>query len=254
MSTQSTAIELQVAAIQSIWAAAEIEGRGPSLREQHAINRHFSALQDLLSARVSYLVSRYRLGDLQADAEQACAIGIHRALKTYEPAKASFSTHVTWQMRGELQRLRHRMRLDQRQSARKAGVVTSSLEEMGGADEAPLQIVDDSASQRAEEGAATRMATRLCDRLFDDYVRSQNNGRIPTRPGTLSPDQVDAVAEKLAREKQIVTNHFLDRDDDRGDAALSAEQKRQILRRVLRQFDKQLHTQPRYAMAVQTVH
>ncbi|MDY7097358.1 MAG: sigma factor [Pseudomonadota bacterium] len=77
----------------------------------------FAHLSELMQSRIHALINRYRLHDLREDAEQAAAIGLLKAIETFDQTKASFVTHAAWQIRGELQSLRHRMRLDQRQSA-----------------------------------------------------------------------------------------------------------------------------------------
>ncbi|MEM8724212.1 MAG: sigma factor, partial [Pseudomonadota bacterium] len=105
---------------------------------------------------------------MRDDAQQAAAIGVHRALASFDPDKARFTTHVTWQIRGELQSLRHRMRLDQRNSARNAGITTCSLDDLNAQpnENAPFEIVDESAVCRTESGASDGMALALMDRLL----------------------------------------------------------------------------------------
>ncbi len=136
-------------------------------------DRDFGALLQLLRPRIGRLIAQYRLLDMVEDAEQAAAIGVHRALETYDPAQASFATHATWQMRGELQGLRHRMRLDQRRSAKSAGVMTVSLESLASPEAgpnqpgAPYEIVDEAALQRTECAASDHMAGVMLDRMLD---------------------------------------------------------------------------------------
>lgn len=139
-------------------------------------DRCFAAVQDLLAPRIARMIRSYGLADMADDARQAAAIGIHRALANYDRKRSRFTTHVTWQIRGELQGLRHRMRLDQRQSARSANVHTISLD---AALENPAsriwEIVDERALEEAEIGAAGAMAHRCFDRLWDSYAASSPN-------------------------------------------------------------------------------
>lgn len=187
-------------------------GRAPS---RCAADRAFAQLLELLHPRIARLIRQYRLEDLREDAEQAAAIGVHRALLTYDPAKASFATHATWQMRGELQSLRHRMRLDQRRSARNAGVRTVSLDSIAAsepatADTHPLELVDDAALQRAESAASDHMAGVLLTRLLERI-------RAPLH------------------ERPIVRDHVLGDGISAGArSAPSPEQRRQIIRRTMR--------------------
>lgn len=144
-----------------------------SASRQRERERDFAGLMALMAPRVARIIRQYRLEDMREDAGQAAAIGVHRALATFVPGKASFATHATWQVRGELQSLRHRMRLDERQSARSAGAVTLSLDALGhqcdtASDAAePFQIIDDTALPRTESAASHSMTEQLLDRLLD---------------------------------------------------------------------------------------
>jgi hypothetical protein len=177
--------------------------------EGRVSERDFTHLLDLLRARIDRLIRQYGLFDQREDARQAAAIGIHRALGSFDPAKARFVTHATWQMRGELQSLRHRIRLDQRRSAKSAGVQTVPLEALAGAG-GVFEIVDDSAIIAVEAGASAAMAHALLERVFD---------RLDTP----------------AHERMIVRAHLVE-DGGRAmpESGLTAEQRRQVVRRTLR--------------------
>jgi hypothetical protein len=177
----------------------------------------FVRLLALLRPRIARLVRQYGLSDMREDAEQAAAIGVHRALESFDCAQARFSTHVTWQIRGELQSLRHRMRLDQRRSAQSAGVSTVSLESLrlpGDAEARTLEIVDEQALQNCERLASDRMALGLLDRLLN---------------------RLDSPED----ERGIVLDHILDRKATHcAGERRSSEQRRQIVRRTLRNCAK----------------
>ncbi|MGB3470656.1 MAG: sigma factor [Erythrobacter sp.] len=130
------------------------------------LDRAFTDMLEALRPRIIRLIAQYALTDMREDAEQAAAIGVHRALQTFDPAQASFATHATWQIRGELQSLRHRMRLDQRRSAMSAGLTTVSLEALSAAGE-PLGLSDTAALEATESAASDAMAQRLAERLLD---------------------------------------------------------------------------------------
>lgn len=180
--------------------------------------RKFAELLDLLAATISSLIRRYRLDDVGEDARQAAAIGVHRALQSFDPVKARFGTYVTWQIRGELQGLRHRIRLDQRRSARTSGVSTVPLDALGdGVNEHPVyEIVDEAALSRTERGASDCMALTLIDRLLEQLQ---------------TPDH----------ERSIVQSHILDHQGDLvGGSERTREQRRQIVRRTMRNCAKVL--------------
>ncbi|MGI8942935.1 MAG: sigma factor [Qipengyuania sp.] len=174
-------------------------------------DRTFARLLRLLAPRIARLTRRYGLIDMEDDAAQACAIGIHRALESYAPARARFTTHVTWQMRGELQSLRHRVRLDQRQGARVAGVRTESLE--GSRSAAYRTFVDADALDRTEQGASDAMALSLLRRNF-------------------------LRAAQPAGEWPLLVAHIFDAPIPAEFTGLHAEQRRQIVRRHLRNCAK----------------
>lgn len=191
-----------------------LSGEGSLGRAEYS--REFEALMALLSARIARLVRQYRLGDMREDAQQAAAIGVHRALETYDPAKASFATHVTWQIRGELQSLRHRMRLDHRASAKSAGAKTVSLEALSdGANESAIfEIVDETALKRSERAASDGMASAFMDRLLDQLE---------------APEQ----------ERALLHDHLFDREPAiEARSVRTPEQRRQIVRRTLRNCAK----------------
>jgi RNA polymerase sigma-32 factor len=162
MSASSKAIEDQVDRL-AIMAPAHTGGR--VLR----YDREFHQLLEMLKPRIVYQIRRYGLTDMPDDADQACAIAVHRALKNYDPAKAQFTTHVTWMIKGELQSLRHRVRLDQRKSAQNAGFRTVSLDQLTmPQDQAgAFEIVDDHAEAAIHRVISDVMARRSLARLMD---------------------------------------------------------------------------------------
>ena len=179
-------------------------------------DRLFARLLECLNPRIVHLIQRYGLSDMREDAEQVCAIGVHRALGSYDPAKARFTTHVTWQLRGELQSLRHRVRLDQRQSAQSAQVRTVSLEalsakyaERGEA----FEIIDEDALERVERTCSNAWVRRSLLRLMD---------RIETP----------------VQERVIVLESVFDREGDDARYGKTREQRRQIVRRNFRNCTK----------------
>ncbi len=178
--------------------------------------REFADLLTLMSPRVARLIRQYRLGDMREDAEQAAAIGLHRALTTFEPAKAQFSTHATWQIRGELQGLRHRMRLDQRRSAVAAGISTVSLEALSVKDEDvhAFEIVDEGALPRVESAASDCMTWSLLTQLLDQL-------------------------EAPWHERAVLHDHLFDTyRAPKAESERTPEQRRQIVRRTLRNCAK----------------
>ena len=211
MTCSGDALERQVAAVRHAQRLAE---GGHHFALDHAFER----LVGLLGPRIHHLIRRYHLTDMLEDAEQVCAIAVHRALDSYDSKRSSFSTHVTWQLRGELQSLRHRVRLDQRRSAKSAGIRTVALEAQGrtGRDdgaEPMFEIIDNIALDRVEAGASDAMAYAVLDDLMQQL-------------------------ESPGHEQAIVMDQLFDREPSRAGSDFSKEQKRQIVRRTYRNCAK----------------
>ena len=234
MSTITDALETEVAAIRAIAAR-------DTARSRAAVDRHFARTLRLIAPRIRHFTRAYGLTGMADDAAQACAIGLHRAILAYDPARARFTTFVNWQLRGELSALRFRMRPETREAVRGIGIGVISLDAL--ADEGEPWLVEDRAALEATEAlAAETMARRTCGSLLDDYfgtMRSQALRRIERRamprirPGTIDPRDIARIETKLAAERAIVSAHLLG-EDERRDSRPSSEQQRQIARRALR--------------------
>lgn len=250
MSRTTQALEHEVAAILDLRSGPQ----GP--RILHAIDAHFDRIMHLIAPRIRHFTRVYGLVDMTEDARQASAIGVHRAICEYDPARALFTTFVNWQLRCELQALRHRVRLDSRDSAKRVGARTISLDAMiGEGEDGPgFEIEDESASARVEAETSARLAHRTLDDMLDDYDammreradRDQARATVRSRetmPGTLHPDELDALERDLAMERAIVARYvFADSDKSRFDPdhPLDREKQRQISRRVLRNIRARL--------------
>ncbi len=236
MSANSDAMEREVKAILQIYEVARTDARPRTFREGLAVDRHFSRLMDILAGRIRHFTKVYGLNDMRDDAHQACALAVHRAIGAYDPHQARFTTFVTWQLRGELQGLRHRVRLDQRESARKIGARTVSISQTNADGEAEaLTIVDDSALPAVEYGASTAMARHCANRLLDDWQRQMLQRGSGAGRGSQTPAR---LAAQLANERAIVASHLLDIPHGPAGQGMTSEQMRQVARRVMRHMAK----------------
>jgi hypothetical protein len=260
MSTVTDALEVEVAAILALR-----RGGMADPRSRAAIDRHFARILRLIAPRIRHFIRAYGLIDWHDDAAQACAIGVHRAICAYDPAKARFTTFVNWQLRGELQGLRHRVRLEQRASARGVGAVVISLDQLGERAQGTgphWEPEDEAAQERTESLACEALARRACGRLLDDYTahmrgialrqlerRAVPRGRETTKPGTPATRDIERIEQTLARERAILAAHLLgDEDDALGDGGLHAEQRRQIARRGVRVIASRARIDARFRM------
>lgn len=247
MSAITDALENEVAAIRALPASGDRRNEGRR-------NRHFARIMQLIAPRIRHFTRAYGLLDMADDAHQACAIGVHRAICDYDPGRARFTTFVNWQLRCELQALRHRVRLDSRDSARRIGARTVSLDALMDEDRTPFEIEDEGAYRRVESTLASRIAHETFDAMLKRYeqairdraCRDLARGTLRSRqtmPGTVHPHEMAAIERDLARERAIVTRYvFAESDDAKFDSALPLdnEKQRQISRRVLRNLRAQM--------------
>lgn len=173
MSATSEALEQAVTALIAARTALEI---APGARARAGVDRAFARVAALLAPRIRYFTRAYGLWADAEEAQQACAIAIHRAAERYDPARARFTTYVTWQLRAELQALRLRLRGNLRCGGGN-GAATLSLDALvdAGAD---MWLADPLAEAVAERGAADCLAGLVADRLVADWA-----GRRRSRTG-----------------------------------------------------------------------
>jgi len=248
MSAITDELEREVAAIRTLPDAQDS-------RTEHRRNRHFARIMALIAPRVRHFTRAYGLLDMAEDARQACAIGVHRAIGAYDPARARFTTFVNWQLRCELQALRHRVRMDSRASAVKVGARTVSIESLAARDDySAFEIEDEQAAERVEADCAARLAHEAFDSLLAQYeqrmrIRAERElarealRQRRTKPGTVHPQEADSIERALANERAIVTRYVFAEGDDAKfdpDLPLDNEKQRQISRRVLRNLRAQV--------------
>ncbi|MAW89508.1 MAG: RNA polymerase subunit sigma-70 [Altererythrobacter sp.] len=237
---------------------------------------------------IRHFIRQYGLVAHYEDAEQVCAIAVHRAIEAYDPTKATFTTFLNWQIRGELQSLRFRLMTDQRPSARKVDAVTISLHSAASTpegEETSLEalIEDEGALERTEFSAADYLAQQTCEKLLDAYIDSERRTGIeqlrkrararkpardirvlrPDLPASFradlaGPDPVELAKlhERLERDRAIIERSLFSRDTQLAlslDTSLTRERIRQIVRRASKHMARLVHTDPRFAMLAEQV-
>lgn len=236
-------------------------------RQRILTDRCFAVVLQRLEAHIRYFIRQYGLTDHDDDARQCCAIATLRALDGYDPDKAGFATFASWQIRGELQSLRFRLRTDHRASARKAGARTVSLDalvEQGTAAHIGL-LADNDAMDRVESQAADHMATHYAQRLIDQHIASLRQAGlsqlaarsgalarpkrvrrdalshlpacIRAKPGTIDPRDLEKFEARLQRDRDVITAYLIGDPDDADRAApagITRERSRQIARDAAR--------------------
>ncbi|MBB6124131.1 sigma-70 family RNA polymerase sigma factor [Sphingobium subterraneum] len=278
----SKTTELLEAAVAEVIANRPAEGERPSARQRAAVDRAFARVLKIIAPRIRHFIKQYGLTAHWDDAEQVCAIAVHRAIEAYDPEKAMFTTFINWQIRGELQGLRFRLMEDQRPSARKVEAVTISLnnsERGPDGEELSLEAMleDEGAIARTESAAADHLAQIAAETLMDEYVRhlravgtsqlkrKANTGRTVTtrtdgpahlpkyvhvRGSSIDPVELEKLEDRIRRDREIVARHLFAHPSAEiveNDPVLTKERIRQITRRAARVMTELVARNPRFA-------
>jgi len=200
MSAKSDALE---GAVTDYIQARTALDATPGARTRALADRAFARLATLAAPRIRYFTRAYGLADVADDAAQVCAIALHRAAERYDPARARFTTYVNWQLRAELQALRHRLHGDQRCAGRRHVTAMLSLDALyeDGVDD---WLVDPAAETAAEQGAADSLAARVAERLVGDWAARR---RAALSHGT--GDDGKRIAGRVAAEQELVRHHLM---------------------------------------------
>lgn len=273
-----TTIALEAAVADVIANTAE-EGARPTPRQRAAVDRAFATALTVIAPRIRHFIRQYGLIAHWDDAEQCCAIAVHRAIQAYNPEKAQFTTFVNWQIRGELQSLRFRLMTDQRPSAKKVAATTVSIHAVtAGAEgeEMTLEsmIQDENALASTEAGASAYLAKRARDSLVNLYVEQLRDtgtdqirarakrsvrvtcedDRLPryrARPQAIDPAQLAELEARIADHRDVVERRIfedLSHEDLGGDDGLTKERARQLTKRAAKTMAELAQSRPEFAL------
>ncbi|TDW65285.1 RNA polymerase sigma-32 factor [Novosphingobium sp. PhB55] len=277
MSKITIALEAAVAAVRANMPA---DGQPQSARQRVLVDRAFAQIIKLIAPRIRHFIRQYGLVAHWDDAEQVCAIAVHRGIQAYDPEKAQFTTFVNWQIRGELQSLRFRLMTDQRPSAKKVEAVTVSLDAIAGGEDGEGQsivasIEDEDALGRTESGASDYLARQAMASLTDSYVdhlrnigverirRKAQPKKAPraeagtrrsvwrTGKSMLDPTELAELEERLEHNRKVVEGRLFEMtaletaDDENG---VAKERVRQIAKRAAKTMSDLAVADPRFTM------
>ena len=227
MSKTTDLLEVAVAVVIENTPAGEVRQTN---RQRANVDKAFARILTLIAPRIRHFIRQYGLVAHWDDAEQVCAIAVHRAIAAYDPEKAKFTTFVNWQIRGELQGLRFRLMADQRPSAKKVSAATVSLDAlamgMDGEDGVhEFLIEDESALPSTEAAASSFMAEGAAQALLDAYVDHlrevgtshllRARAKTGTRAKTLDAGESAKLEERIQRDREIVEHHLFNADEVR---------------------------------------
>ncbi len=277
MSKITIALESAVATVSANMPA---EGQAQSARQRAIVDRAFAQIIKLIAPRIRHFIRQYGLVAHWDDAEQVCAIAVHRAIQAYDPEKAQFTTFVNWQIRGELQSLRFRLMTDQRPSAKKVEAVTVSLDAIGVGEDGEGQsivasIEDEDALERTESAASDYLARQAMASLTDSYVEHLRNigverirrkaqpkkapraeagaHRSVWRSGkaALDPVELAELEERLEHNRKVVEGRLFEiaaLDVAEDESSVAKERVRQIAKRAAKTMSDLAGADPRFTM------
>lgn len=272
MSNTTAALE---AAVATVIANLPKDGEAQTARQRVYGDRAFAHVLKILAPRIRHFIRQYGLAGHWDDAEQCCAIGVHRAIQAYDPERAQFTTFVNWQLRGELQSLRFRVMTDQRPSAKKVEASTVSLHAVtsgaeGESNTLESMIEDEFALDRTEACAGEHLAMKARDALLDAYVdhlrgvameqmkrRARSNRSIqvldPRLPrfragaAIIDPAEIAELEERLEAQRQIVARRLSDDMPDETEAdPQERERQRQVAKRAAKTIADIAANDPRF--------
>jgi len=247
MSKTTDLLEVAVAVVIENTPAGEVRQTN---RQRANVDKAFARILTLIAPRIRHFIRQYGLVAHWDDAEQVCAIAVHRAIAAYDPEKAKFTTFVNWQIRGELQGLRFRLMADQRPSAKKVSAATVSLDAlamgMDGEDGVhEFLIEDESALPSTEAAASSFMAEGTAQALLDAYVDHlrevgtshllRARAKTGARAKTLDAGETAKLEERIQRDREIVEHHLFNADEA---AELPSDLTRERLRQITRRASK----------------
>jgi hypothetical protein len=245
MSKTTDLLEAAVAVVIENTPAGEVRQTN---RQRANVDKAFARILTLIAPRIRFFIRQYGLVMHWDDAEQVCAIAVHRAIAAYNAEKAKFTTFVNWQIRGELQGLRFRLMADQRPSAKKVSATTVSLDALTMSAESEdgvheFLIEDEGALFSTEAKASSIMAEGTAQALLDvyvDHLREVGTShllrtRAKTGAGakTLDAGEFAKLEERIQRDREIVKHHLFNAEEA-GElpSDLTRERLRQITRRA----------------------
>ncbi|WP_313540291.1 sigma-70 family RNA polymerase sigma factor [Sphingomonas sp.] len=257
--TSKTTLALE-AAVAVILENRPKDGATSTNRQRVNVDRAHAQIMKLIAPRVRHFVRQYGLINYFEDAEQCCAIAVHRAVEAYEPEKAQFTTFVNWQIRGELQSLRFRVMTDQRPSAKRVAATTVSLNaildsdgEMGSfldalEDEFAVEATESAASDYLADGAKSSLIDAYVDHLRKVGMEALARRPLPKREETalrkalprlrvngVAAADVEKLEATIAREREILEGRLFSGaslEQLAAETGVTAERVRQITKRA----------------------
>lgn len=179
-------------------------------RQSRDLDLAICNLDRLLKKRSGKIIRQKYMTDMDEDCGQVCQMGILVAVRTFDPALGSFSTHVHNKLRAAVGDLKHKMKPESRNIQTIAPVQHVSLFTPIGNDSEDFTIADtieDAQAQAAiHDSLEVGMVYLQIDRAYSHYLarsEGRRTGRLAT-PSGLRDHRINKL-----REREVFVRHFL---------------------------------------------
>lgn len=251
-----------------VWARQAIEnfpdapGDKPAHRRRRALDDAVLQLAHALRSTIRINTNRKGLGDHVDDVKQYAYIAILQALRTWDPTKSCFNTHVHWKMRGEFATAVQQLLPERRKVKTIVPVQTISMDmEMAGGDigeglDLHGILADENATDDIERNCASMRFMEILDRYFSHKFAAKDPVRdmadLDADAMTIAHDAARPQRGRAMRDRDMYLRHHFSGEtlDQIGRAHnLTRERVRQITTKIDADI-RQYFPDPRNARSV----
>ncbi|MFZ3481768.1 sigma factor-like helix-turn-helix DNA-binding protein [Sphingomonas sp. 3-13AW] len=205
-------------------------------RQRRDLDLAISNLDRMLKSCYGKIIRKKYMTDMGEDCAQVCQMGILAAVRSFDPSRSSFSTHVYNQMRAAVGDLKHKMKPESRNiqtivPVRHVSLFTP-LQDDGGTSTLADVIEDPQAQNAIFSNLEVSMVYQQIDRAYSHYL-GRSEGRRTGRLATPSGLRLHRL-NKL-REREVFVRYFLQKETLEviaTDHEITRERVRQIAARI----------------------
>lgn len=205
-------------------------------RQRRDLDLAIYNLDRLLKKRSGKIVRQKYMTDMEEDCSQVCQMGILTAIRSFDPSRGSFSTHVHNQLRAAVGDLKHKMKPESRNIQTIVPVQHVSLFAPIGNDGEDFTIADTIEDAQSLIDIDTRLELSMVylqiDRAYSHYLarsEGRHTGRLAT-PSGLREHRINKL-----REREIFVRHVLQTETLEviaSDYGITRERVRQIAAKI----------------------
>lgn len=205
-------------------------------RQRRDLDLAICNLDRMLKKRSNKIIRQKYMTDMEDDCSQVCHMGILTAVRSFDPTKGSFSTHVHNQLRAAVGDLKHKMKPESRNVQTIVPVQHVSLFTPISNEGEDFTVADTIEDARSRMDIDTRLQVGMLylqiDRAYSHYLargEGRHTGRLAT-PSGLREHRLNKL-----REREVFVRHFLQQETLEviaSDYGITRERIRQIAAKV----------------------